>query len=387
MNAQGKPSQTPRPVAQQEKGGGAFVPEGGESMAAVEIFYAKTLCRIGNGGRLKLYKKLASLLRNRFSLMDGLEKIKMTITNNGKSPNEPMAVAINCWQASLQNGNSFSVALKGWAPARERLMLSVGDVADLESALINVIKVTEGSAKMMGPLVGALAYPAMLAVMSVAIIAGIGMFMVPPMADAAPNIKWTGQALYLVTLSAWVERNWIYMFGCLPVIGVILSFSMGRWKNKLRAYVDGVPPWSMYRIFVGVSWLMCLAALVKAGTPISQAMRSLRSDASPYLLERIDRSLFYINNGDNLGEAMQKTAMNFPDREIIADLQIYSELDNFAEALDRMADEWLEDSIKAIEQQAAVLNMVAILFVTAVVAWSVMGTFAMQDQITSSMGI
>ncbi|MCP4393825.1 MAG: hypothetical protein GY804_06110 [Alphaproteobacteria bacterium] len=387
MSAGNKPSNVPKMPAVKEKGGGSFKPEGGESLASVEIFYAKFLCRLGNGGRLKLYKKLASLLRNRFSLMDGLEKIKITITNNGKNPNEPMAVAINCWQQSLQNGNSFSVALKGWAPARERLMLSVGDIANLESALVNVIKVTEGSSRMIGPLIGAIAYPAVLMVMSVAIIAGIGIYMVPPMASAAPNIRWTGQAKYLVDVSLWVQVYWAYMFGAMPVIFLILFFSMGKWKNKLRAYVDGLPPWSMYRIFVGVSWLMCLAALVKAGTPISQAMRSLRSDASPYLLERIDRSLYYINNGENIGEAMLKTEMNFPDREIIADLQIYSELDNFAEALDRMADEWLVDSVSVIEQQAEVLNMVAILFVTAVVAWAVMGTFAMQDQITSAMGI
>lgn len=131
--------------------------------------------------------------------------------------------------------------------------------------------------------------------------------------------------------------------------------------------------------------MLAMGALVKAGTPVSMALRSLRHDASPYLLHRIDSALVYVNNGDNIGDALYKTGLGFPDKEIIGDLQIYSEMDNFQEALNQMADEWLEDSVNTIEQKAALLNTVAILAVSGVIAWSVMGTFDMQDQITKAM--
>jgi len=78
--------------------------------------------------------------------------------------------------------------------------------------------------------------------------------------------------------------------------------------------------------------------------------------------------------------------MDFPDKEVVDDLKIYSELDNFEEALDNMANEWLEESVIMIEQKASILNMVALLSIGAVIAWAVMGTFEMQDQITSNMG-
>ena len=143
---------------------------------------------------------------------------------------------------------------------------------------------------------------------------------------------------------------------------------------------------SLYRIFTGVCWLLALAALVKAGTPVSSALRSLRGDASPYLKERIDKSLVYISNGDNLGQALHKTNLEFPDPEVIGDLRIYSELDGFEEALDQMANEWLEDSIKGIADKASILNMIAILSVGGIISCSVLGTFDMQDHITKSMG-
>ena len=96
--------------------------------------------------------------------------------------------------------------------------------------------------------------------------------------------------------------------------------------------------------------------------------------------------MVFINNGDNLGQALGKTGLNFPDAEIISDLKIYSELDNFEEALDNLANEWLDESVYLIEEKAGILNMVALLTVGAVIAWAVMGTFEMQDQITNSMG-
>ena len=210
--------------------------------------------------------------------------------------------------------------------------------------------------------------------------------MVPPMIDAAPNVRWRGLAKDLVNLSAWIKNNWLIAFSSLPVVMALIYFTIGIWTGKIRAFFDNIPPWSLYKVFVGISWLLALSALVKGGTPVSTAMRALRRDSTKYLKERIDKTMVFINNGDNLGQALSKTGLNFPDKDVIADLKIYSELDNFEEALDNLANEWLDESVYMIEEKASVLNMVALLSIGAVIAWAVMGTFEMQDQITSGMG-
>ena len=128
-------------------------------------------------------------------------------------------------------------------------------------------------------------------------------------------------------------------------------------------------------------------ALVKGGTPVSNAMRALRKDSTRYLKERIDKSLVFINNGDNLGQALAKAKLDFPDAEIIGDLKIYSEMDNFEEALENLANNWLDESAYVIEQKASILNMIALLMVSGIIAWAVLGTFEMQDLITSSLGM
>ncbi len=354
---------------------------------ALEIYYAKFTCMTSGATRLKIYRKIASLMSNRFSLMNALDMLHATISNDGKNPSEPMAIAIAQWGYALQNGMSFSDALKGWAPDRERLMLSVGDVSDLEGALYNLIRVTEGTTKMVRPIVGAISYPAFLMMMVVLIIYGIGAFMVPPMIDAAPNTRWQGSAKTLVALSDWIQANWVIAFSILPAIMLIIYLTIGIWTGPTRVIADKLPPWSLYKTFVGITWLLAMSALIKGGTPVSNAMRALRKDSTRYLRERIDKALVFINNGDNLGQALSKTKLDFPDAEIIGDLKIYSEMDNFEEALENLANNWLDESAYVIEQKASVLNMIALLMVSGIIAWAVMGTFEMQDQITSSMGM
>ena len=352
----------------------------------IELFYAQTLLKWNMKARLRVYRKLASLIRNRFSLMDALERLYDIASDNGKNTHEVLAIAIAHWMRSLQNGESFSVALRGWAPQGKLLMLSVGDVANLDEALENLIIVVEGVKRMKEPIVGALAYPAFLMLMVILIVWAVGAYMVPPMVEAVPDLNWRGQARSLVDLSYWVQENTFFLFSLLPIIFSFIAFTLPRWKGKVRVKFDNFPPWSLHRILTGVSWLMSLSALVKAGTPVSQALRSLRADASPYLLTRIDKALVFVSNGDNLGDALAKAETNFPDKEVVGDLQIYAELDNFSAALDQMSNEWLEESIRTIEQKAAVLNSIAILIIALVVAWVVMGTFSMQDQLVSGMG-
>lgn len=355
--------------------------------SVINTWYAKLVVRTFTSDRLSFYRKLMALLRNRFSLMDALDRMYQIASKEGKNPNDTMALAIIAWMRSIQNGDTFSVALRGWAPSSELLMLSVGDVANLEQALANTIRVVEGMNRMKGPVINAIAYPIFLICMVILLIWGVGAFMVPPMVDAVPNLVWTGLAKSLVDLSNFVNDHPIVLFATLPIIFLIIVVTLPRWKGKIRAKFDSAPPWSIYRIFVGLGWLLSLSALVKAGTPVSKAMRSLRADASPYLLHRIDRALVFINNGENLGDALYQTNLNFPDEIVVGDLRIYAELDNFAEALENLSNDWLESSVRDIEQKAAVLNGVAILAIAAVVAWVVMGTFAMQEQMVAGMGI
>lgn len=343
------------------------------------------LVGINNEGRLKVYYKLAALLSNRFTLMDALDRIWMILSDDGKKPEEPMAIAVAWWIRELEKGLPFSSALEGWAPMREKLMLSVGDVSKLEKALRNVIKVSEGSNKIIKPLMNAISYPLLMICLSLLIIVGVGVYMVPPLLEFAKNAQWTGSAKSLVSLSGFVKVYWWTLPAVLFGIIATIYISFANLLGPIRVTLDQAPPWSLYRMFTGVSWLMSLAALVESGTPISRAMQALRQNSTPYLRERIDRALVFMKNGDNLGTALKKTGMRFPDDELIGDLEIYSELDSFEEALNGVASEYLTSSIEKIGKQAGMLNAFALMIVSGIIAWTLLGVFDMQNQVQNAM--
>ncbi|MCL2439456.1 MAG: type II secretion system F family protein [Alphaproteobacteria bacterium] len=345
----------------------------------------QTLVKWDNTQRLKIYYKLAALLRNRFTVMDALDRIWDIESKDGKKPDEPFAIAVASWLHELEKGFSFSSAIDGWAPAREQLMLSVGDASKLEKALLNLIKVSEGSNKIIAPLKNAITYPLVMICLCFLIIVGVGLYMVPPMMEIVEGAKFTGVAGSLQWLSEFTKDYWFMVPIGLFTLITIITISLPNWTGKIRVLFDKFPPWSLYRMFTGVSWLLSVSALIESGTPIVKGLQSLRTNSTPYLRERIDAVLRYMNNGASFGGALKMSGMGFPDPEIVGDLEIYSELDGFEESLQQVADEYLEESIKNINAQAQMLNSFAMLLVSIVIAWTLFGVFEMQNQVQKAM--
>ena len=86
---------------------------------------------------------------------------------------------------------------------------------------------------------------------------------------------------------------------------------------------------------------------------------------------------------ENLGRALAHTGRDFPDSEIIGDLTIYADMNGFDENLNQVANDYLNESVRKMEKISSTLNSLGILLVSAIIAWVVLGTFQMQDQITS----
>jgi type II secretory pathway component PulF len=75
----------------------------------------------------------------------------------------------------------------------------------------------------------------------------------------------------------------------------------------------------------------------------------------------------------------------FPDAEIVGDLIIYADMNGFDQNLNRVANDYLNESVRKMEKVSSVLNSFGILLVSAIIAWVVLGTFQMQDQITAAL--
>ena len=75
---------------------------------ALNLWYARLSVRLHSTDRLELYRKLMALIKNRFSLMDALERLYSIASKDGKSPDDSMAIATAIWMQRVRNGSTFS---------------------------------------------------------------------------------------------------------------------------------------------------------------------------------------------------------------------------------------------------------------------------------------
>lgn len=352
-------------------------------MEKLELLYAKLVFKNNTERRLALIRKLASLLRNNFSLMDALGRIEQIESRNGKKPDEPYAIAMRDWQKKLERGFSFADATRGWLTGEETLLVTSANVTDLVVALENIEMVVGGTRKIRNAMLNAIGYPLLLLVLTFGIIVMVGIYFVPPLASVAgPNVVWTGAASLLISVSEFSINYWYIIVVGFVGLCLLVWVSLANWTGAWRTMFDYIAPWSIYKIHISVGWMMSLSAMVSAGVSVPDAMRVLADNANRYMREILESALRYIANGDNLGVALANTERNFPNQEIIGDLTIYSEMNDFAENISNVANDYLQESVRKMESISSTLNSVGILLVSGIIAWVVLATFQMQDQIT-----
>jgi type II secretory pathway component PulF len=287
-------------------------------------------------------------------------------------------------QQNLERGMTFAEATAGWVPSEETLLLTSGNVSSLLISLENIGRVVNGINRIKRAMWSAIAYPLFLLVLTIAIIVMVGIYLVPPLAEAAGSeVVWRGTAASLVWVSDFANKYWYGITIAFVFLVVFVWVSLPIWTGKLRTFFDKFPPYNTYKLQVSVSWLMSLAAMVSAGVSVPDAMRLLADSGNKYLSDTLEEALHYIANGENLGSALSLTGKDFPNEEIIGDLMIYADMNDFDKNLNQIAQDYMEESVRKMESISSILNSVGIIVVSIIIGWVVLGTFQMQEQITS----
>ena len=353
-------------------------------MTGLDLWWAKFSYKFDTQKRMAINSKIVSLLKNNFSLMDALHRIEMLESKDGKKPDEAFAIAMREVQKNMERGMSFSEAMREWVPEEEILLLMSGNMSNLVTSLENVSRVVDGISRIKRAMVSALAYPLFLFALTVGIIVMVGVYLVPPLTQAAGDgIEWKGSAKSLVLVSDFTNKYLYHFIIATVVLILLIWFSLSTWTGKLRAKFDNYPPWSIYKLQLSVSWMMSLAAMVSADMSVPDAMKMLADNSNRYMSSILNDALHYISNGENLGQALASTKRNFPSEEIIGDLAIYSDMNDFDKSISKIANEYMETSVRRMENISSTMNSAGMGVISIVMGWIVLGTFAMQEQITA----
>lgn len=346
--------------------------------------WAKFQFRANSQARIEVYRMLYFMLRNGISVYDAVKELLKRSAKKGKG--HPTVIMYSNWVAQMDNGRDFADAIGDWVPNEERVLLSAGGKAGkLESILVRVIESVKFGANIKKALIAATIYPTVLFIAALGILIMFGVKIIPTFAQISDPSSWKGLASSMHVLSGLVQSYW-WVLVVASIGGFILyRFSLPRFTGKVRVWFDRYPPYSYYRLRHGSGFLISLAVLVETGTNIERALIMLRKTGDNWLRERLDPLIAFSQSGVNFGDALERAGHGFPDRNIIDSIAIFSQRAELDKALQITAKEWMDNGMERVNAQAAVLKTIAFLTVVCVVAWLVLGLFAIQQEIASTI--
>ena len=287
------------------------------------------------------------------------------------------------WIEGMNNGKRLSQMLDGWVGPVERMLIAAGEASGtMEASLQAATRVMVARKDINGAVIKGLAYPLILVMVAFAVLYMFGFKVVPEFTKIVPADRFHGLAAVLIGLSDFA-RSWILVTGA-AVIALVVAFfvSLSRWDGRYRVVLDRYPPYSIYRIVQGSTWLIGLSSMLEAGVRLETALQQLSEMADKWLANRINSAVRGMRAGLQLGDALNRSGYEFPDREIIDDLGVYSSLSGFDEALSILGREWLSESVEQIKARMNVVFGVALLSVAVLVGTMVGGMMTMQLQMS-----
>lgn len=337
--------------------------------------------------RVFIYTGLQRLMSNGVMLNVALLRMYEVMSDDGRKEKTPQVMFLRDALFYLSNGSRFSEALYDWMPYREASLIEAGEAAgDIVGAIDTTLHRMRRSNEVAAATKKALIYPAVLIGSLGALLSMVSFFLVPTFESAMRGqADWTGSAAILKLISDFTTNySWILLL-LLWLAVVALAFLLPRWNGKARTWLDRYPPFSLYRLLYGATFISSLASMMKHGISMNDALERMKKRANPWMEERIDGAIYGLQMGNNLGVALENAGHDFPDRLAVKFIRVLSEQRGFDEALEKYGDQWLEDSLDLIQRVAKVLGNIALIIVACLMVAVIAGLFDIYGSITTAI--
>ena len=338
---------------------------------------------VGAAKRIDLYEIIEMYISNNIGLTTAIKDIYDIENKGGKKSTSTNAVVLYYVYAARNSGLTLWEALSPWVPDAEVQIIRAGEVSGdhaLAASLKDSIKLIESKKRIFSAVAKGVSYPIFLGAMLVLLLYQVSTNMVPQFLKIVPAEKWTGSALTLKMIA-----DLVIGYGGPLVLGVVVLIAWVIWsmpnlsKAKLRVYLDRVPPWSIYRMLNGSTFLLNVALMLQAQISLNDTLKIMMNSANPWLRMRIAATLQHYKDGGNFGEALARAGYEFPDARAIQFLRLLSEQPKFEKKMAVFGERWLEKSVKDIQKASGVLLLVSIGAIGTFLGLVVSGIFSIQQ--------
>lgn len=330
--------------------------------------------------RIGLYERIEAFLDNGYDLIMTLKTIRNRYQKRRKT--RSLSKVLDAWIGVMEQGLSFSDAIREWVPTPEYMLISASERNDIMVGLREARVLSRASADAKGAILGGLIFPTVLFSMIIGMLIGFQSQMVPIFSGLLPIDRWPDSAKTLNSISSFLKNNLVFVLLGLGIIGAVITYTLPRWKGEFRTkFIDKLPPWSIYRTYQGSSFLIALSSLMKAGVPTYEALVQMHRTANPWMRFHIEKMMFSIRQGtDNQGSALNTGML---DEDIAGNIEDYGRLGSFTDAIYVVGKDSLVQGVKSIQLKMNMLKNVLLFAVAGSIAWIYLTVYGLQAVIAS----
>ena len=335
----------------------------------------------------RVLRQIQRLIRANVQLGDALDNLYDLYSDGGKKKSNNIAVAVKEWRRAVDQGQTLASGMRPWLATSEFMILEAGERGgNLDTAFSEALEAGRVTKEITRTVVAGTLYPIVLIFLLIGVMYGFSIEVIPAFAQVLEPQKWTGNAAILYDISqvvvTWTPIVVPAIFASIIAIVLTMPILIG----PIRVTLDRFPPWSIYKVVQGASFMISLRGFLSAGIPTPDALRKIHEAGNPYMRERVRVILRGVNSGKNLGDAMRYSGHRFPDPDINGEISIYSGLDNFEESLKILAQEWIDGSVQTAQDTSRVLGNTLLVLLALTIMYLAGGLIELQQLITSSVG-
>ncbi len=342
----------------------------------------------GTEARMTFYQKVGLLLSNGVSLEATLsDALKVARTGSGAKGFNPYAKILERILHDVRSGKGLAEALVPFVSPQEASIIDAGEASGaLREAFARVERTLREQAALRSVVWKELAVP-LIGIAGVFIAYFIvGQAVAPILLKFMPADAWQGATADLLERGIFVRANAPFIVAAVAAVVLLFRAMMPRLTGRIRNVLDRYPPFNIYRIFAGYTFLMNIAAKLAQGIALEDSLIREKQNATPYLRERIDHTLRGIRSGLNLGDALDAAEHNFPDTQSIGDLRLISGRKGFDQALESYTLDRVAASGRDIKRAASLVRIVVMVFVAFALVGFANGVLDIQTNAQAAFG-
>ncbi|MEM1185657.1 MAG: type II secretion system F family protein [Planctomycetota bacterium] len=314
------------------------------------------------GAKAEFYDAVATMVAAGLTLLDATASVGESRSKIGALGRE-MA-------RDLRDGRSLAESMthrRAWFDQAERAIIQAGEHrGDLAGALRTLSDRQHRSGELSGRLISALAYPAIVTVVGVAVVVFLSTRTLPQITqiliDAEISVPPITAAVMALGQALVASVPWI---AALLPVAVVLALSLGRvrrvtvWAGSVRNLIT---PALVRRAAVGDA-ITELAQLARVGVSLTEALRVVAETARGFgmapLRRHLEEAVIAIESGKPISEAFVDPRWFDPElRRLIATGEAAGELPSI---LERVGDRYRRSARRSIDRLAAILEPAVIL--------------------------